>query len=102
MRNDEKQNSDSANSSFDIRHSSWLPSHTGISLAPYLGVKLPKVATNGAARHAGAGDGPARSKRSPATTHITVRGARQHNLKGIDVEIPRVAMSVCCGPSGSG
>ncbi|HJS08907.1 MAG TPA: ATP-binding cassette domain-containing protein, partial [Pirellulales bacterium] len=33
---------------------------------------------------------------------ITVRGARQHNLKGIDVEIPRDRMTVCCGLSGSG
>ena len=33
---------------------------------------------------------------------IVVRGARQHNLKGIDVEIPRDQITVCCGPSGSG
>ena len=33
---------------------------------------------------------------------IRVRGARQHNLKGVDVEIPRDQMTVCCGMSGSG
>lgn len=33
---------------------------------------------------------------------ILVKGARQHNLKGIDVEIPRHKMTVCSGPSGSG
>jgi excinuclease ABC subunit A len=33
---------------------------------------------------------------------IQVRGARQHNLKGIDVDIPRHQMTVCSGPSGSG
>ncbi|MGD0899405.1 MAG: excinuclease ABC subunit UvrA, partial [Thermoguttaceae bacterium] len=33
---------------------------------------------------------------------IKVRGARQHNLKGVDVDIPRDRMTVCCGPSGSG
>jgi excinuclease ABC subunit A len=33
---------------------------------------------------------------------ILVRGARQHNLKGFDVEIPRRSFTVITGPSGSG
>ena len=35
-------------------------------------------------------------------SHITIRGARQHNLKGFDLEIPRRAITVITGPSGSG
>jgi excinuclease ABC subunit A len=33
---------------------------------------------------------------------ITVHGARQHNLKNIDVEIPRNTFTVITGLSGSG
>jgi excinuclease ABC subunit A len=33
---------------------------------------------------------------------IVIRGARQHNLKSVDLEIPRRAVTVITGPSGSG
>jgi excinuclease ABC subunit A len=41
--------------------------------------------------------------RSPkGITHITVRGARQHNLRNVSVSIPRNTLTVVTGLSGSG
>src|SRR5262249_15018692 len=56
---------------------------------------------------AGKGKEPGRQSvvRKTADTevrHLTVEGARQHNLKDVSFEIPRGQMTVCCGPSGSG
>jgi len=35
-------------------------------------------------------------------THIQVRGAREHNLKGVDIDLPRDKLIVITGLSGSG
>ncbi len=35
-------------------------------------------------------------------THIRIRGAREHNLKGLDIDLPRDSLIVITGLSGSG
>src|SRR5262249_18341614 len=41
-------------------------------------------------------------KNSPDKRVITIRGAREHNLKNVEVEIPRDRLVVFTGLSGSG
>ncbi len=42
------------------------------------------------------------SKPRAADNKLIVRGAEQHNLKSVDLELRRERMTVFCGPSGSG
>src|SRR5258707_9868982 len=44
----------------------------------------------------------AKRQQNAGTRAITIRGAREHNLKNIDVEIPRDKLAVFTGLSGSG
>ena len=53
-------------------------------------------------RRTGAQDQTTIATFSKSRTHLCVESASEHNLKSVDVEIPRDAMTVFCGPSGSG
>ncbi len=70
-------------------------SYTGEALARSLGIKRPKGRKQ-REQH------PMAAVSEKAKTHVVVEAASEHNLKSVDVAIPRNAMSVFCGPSGSG
>jgi len=76
-------------------------SYTGRALAEVLGSRLGPLAQSRNGKHSKKVVKKPRP-RVESLTSIKVQGARQHNLKGIDVEIPRDQMTVCCGMSGSG
>ena len=66
--------------------------------------KLMKSASSDASRQAANG-AASRARRAPtagALASIAVRGARTHNLKNIDIDIPRDQLVVVTGISGSG
>jgi len=71
-------------------------SHTGRSLAAHLSGEAAKKNEGRAA------ESKRRQRTVAEAKSIRVRGARQHNLKHVDVEIPRDKTTVCCGMSGSG
>ncbi len=89
-------------------------SHTARALAPILAAGRAKArpARKPAVRRKAAADPAAavremlatvtKSSRDPGPPAITIRGAALHNLKQVDLDVPRGALTVCCGPSGSG
>jgi excinuclease ABC subunit A len=81
-----------------------LDSHTGTALAPVLGIKRrTKRGSNSSEEDALRWQkDTTRLSSQNAPRAVTVRGASQHNLQNIDIDIPRDRMNVFCGPSGSG
>ena len=72
-------------------------SHTGRALARVLDPTHAQTPSATATRRKGRGKAAAAGLRE-----IAIEGASQHNLKGVDIRIPRDKMTVCSGPSGSG
>ena len=60
------------------------------------------IATELPAAHATAAIPPDEDARRAARRNIVIRGARQHNLKSVSIDLPRNKLIVFTGPSGSG
>ncbi len=76
-------------------------SHTGAALREVLG-KVPSSKLKVQKRKQRGNEATRQQGVIPQHHDIRVFGAKQHNLKDIDVDFPRNKITVCCGPSGSG
>ena len=73
-------------------------SFTGVALAKSLGIKRSKQPKRKRSDCSESMAAPSEISR----THLVVDSASEHNLKSVSVQLPRDAMTVFCGPSGSG
>lgn len=73
-----------------------VESYTGAALAKSLGIQRKGNPQRSAAKN------EIVAPRAKSRTHVVVEAACEHNLKSVDVSIPRDQMTVFCGPSGSG
>ncbi|GIS58283.1 MAG: hypothetical protein CM1200mP2_05080 [Planctomycetaceae bacterium] len=74
-------------------------SHTGRVLAPLLSPTTVRQKPRTSAKKP---PNTRSVKQRKEATEIVVRGAAQHNLKDVNLKIPRNRFNVFCGPSGSG
>ena len=72
-----------------------VDSYTGAALAKSLGIR--RAASKQVVPHR-----PMIAASEKSRTHVVVEHASEHNLKSVSVDVPRDAMTVFCGPSGSG
>ncbi len=79
-------------------------SHTGQALRDVLDSITPQAesAKQSGKPKSNADNGIRDAIRDDSHLEIIIRGAAQHNLQRIDVDVPRDKMSVFCGPSGIG
>ncbi|MEI8212597.1 MAG: excinuclease ABC subunit UvrA [Planctomycetota bacterium] len=81
-------------------------SHTGQALRKYFATHATPSKSTSTTKETTKSKKSKRKADSPATSpaleDIRVTGAKQHNLKNIDMTIPRHTMTVFCGHSGSG
>jgi excinuclease ABC subunit A len=77
-------------------------SHTGVALRSFLDLEASLKRGEEPANKKSPLPGKDGKTALPSATEIIVQGAQEHNLKNVDVRIPRDQMTVCCGPSGSG
>lgn len=75
-------------------------SHTGRALARTLGLSKDKAHTGRREKKFAAVAALDANEDDPR--RLIVEGASEHNLKSVNVSLPRDAMTVFCGPSGSG
>jgi excinuclease ABC subunit A len=62
----------------------------------------PRDDDRGSTIRTGSGRSPSAKSQASGLSEITVVGAKEHNLKDVTISVPRSAITVCSGVSGSG